>query len=108
MAFRPEPIGPGAVYLRALDEIFRANGDLIQVAEVEPQTLWTKGTAPGARPRGSEIELSRLAALPQRRLTHGVGFPLGGTLCDNETHIDEFRRWTDGLAAPWTSEHLSI
>jgi uncharacterized protein len=108
MAFRPPPIGPGAVYLRTLDEIFRANGDLIQVAEVEPQTLWTKGTAPGARPRGGEIELSRLAALPQRRLTHGVGSPLGGTLCDSETHTDEFRRWTDGLAAPWTSEHLSI
>jgi len=33
---------------------------------------------------------------------------VGGTLCDQDRHIDEFRRWTESLASPWTSEHLSI
>jgi uncharacterized protein (UPF0276 family) len=46
--------------------------------------------------------------LPQRTLTHGIGFPLGGTVCDQEFHIEEFCRWTDGLSSPWTSEHLSL
>ena len=108
MAFRPERLGPGAIYFRPLDDLFRSNADLIQVAEVEPQTLWTKSAAAGALPRGSSVELQRLADLPQRKLTHGVGFPLGGTVCDQELHIAEFRRWTEGLASPWTSEHLSV
>lgn len=108
MAFGPQRLGPGAVYIRVLDQIFRSNGDLIKVAEIEPQTLWTKGTQPGARPRGDPAELNRLSTLPQRTLTHGVGCPLGGTICDQELHVEEFGRWNDGLASPWSSEHLSI
>jgi uncharacterized protein (UPF0276 family) len=108
MTFRPQPLGPGAVYLRGLHEIFDDNGDLIRVAEVEPQTLWTKGTLCDARPLGGRAERERLAALPQRWLVHGIGSPLGGTVCDHGRHLEEFRRWTDGLAPAWTSEHLSV
>lgn len=108
MAFRPQRLGPGAIYFRALDEIFRSNGDLIKVAEVEPQALWTKATTPGALPRGSPIELRALTTLPQRMLTHGVGYPLGGTICDQQRHVEEYRRWTEELGSPWTSEHLSV
>ncbi len=108
MAFEPPRLGPGAIYLRSLDSLFRSNADLIKVAEIEPQTLWTKGTAPGSLPRGSRLEMRRLSALPQRLLTHGVGYPIGGTICDQERHVGEFRLWTEELASPWTSEHLSI
>jgi uncharacterized protein (UPF0276 family) len=108
MLFQPPRLGPGAIYLRSLDELFRCNPDLIKVAEVEPQTLWTKGTAPGSVPRSSPLELRGLSALPQRLLTHGVGYPIGGTICDQERHVAEFRRWIGELASPWTSEHLSV
>jgi uncharacterized protein len=108
MAFQPPRLGPGAIYLRSLDGLFRSNADLIKVAEIEPQTLWTKGTAPDSLPRGSPLEVRRLSALPQQLLTHGVGCPIGGTICDQERHVGEFRRWTEELASPWTSEHLSI
>lgn len=108
MTFPPPRLGPGAIYLRSLDDLFRSNPDLIQVAEIEPQSLWTKATAPDAVPRGSPGELRHLATLPQRRLTHGVGYPIGGTLCDQDRHIPEFRSWSRELASPWTSEHLSI
>ena len=108
MAFQPPRLGPGAIYLRSLDGLFRSNGDLIKVAEIEPQTLWTKATAPDALPRGSPGELRHLCALPQRRLTHGVGYPIGGTDCDHHRHIEEMRLWSHKLASPWTSEHLSV
>ena len=108
MAFRPPRLGPGAIYLRSLDELFRCNADLIKVVEVEPQTLWTKGTGPVAVPRSSPLELRGLSTLPQRLLTHGVGYPIGGTICDQERHVPEFLRWIDQLESPWTSEHLSI
>ena len=108
MRFTPPRLGPGAIYLRALDEFFRANADLIKVVEVEPQMLSTKGTSEHAQPRGSPKERSHLQTLPQRILTHGVGNPIGGSICDQVNHIPEFRTWNEELGSPWTSEHLSI
>jgi uncharacterized protein (UPF0276 family) len=81
---------------------------LIRVAEIEPQTLWVKSTCPGAAPRGSEAQLGDLAALPQAKLLHGIGSPLGGLAGGQQAHVEEFRRWGDRLSVPWTSEHLSI
>ncbi len=107
-AFRAPRLGPGAIYLPALDRLFRSNPDMVHVVEIEPQTLWTKGTGPGAEPRGNPLELRELTTLPQRTLTHGIGYPIGGTICDHQRHVDEFRHWTEQLASPWTSEHLSI
>jgi uncharacterized protein (UPF0276 family) len=108
MAFQPPRLGPGAIYLRSLDSVYRTNSDLIKVVEIEPQTLWTKGTIPGSIPRGNAVELRHVSALPQKLLTHGVGSPVGGTICDQERHVPEFRKWTEQLRSPWTSEHLSI
>jgi uncharacterized protein (UPF0276 family) len=88
--------------------VYRTNPDLIKVVEIEPQTLWAKGTMPGSAPHGNAVELRHVSALPQKLLTHGVGNPVGGTICDQERHVPEFRRWTEQLRAPWTSEHLSI
>jgi len=108
VTFEPPRLGPGAVYLRSLDGLFRSHADLIKVAEIEPQSLWTKGTAPTSLPRGGAGELRHLQALPQNFLTHGVGCPIGGTICDQERQVPQFRTWTEALNAPWTSEHLSI
>jgi uncharacterized protein (UPF0276 family) len=108
MTFEPPRLGPGAIYLRSLDGLFRSNADLIKVAEIEPQSLWTKATAPGSIPRGSPGELRHLQGLPQNFLTHGVGCPIGGTICDQEQQMPQFRVWTEALNARWTSEHLSI
>src|SRR6201995_4109279 len=108
MAFAPPRLGPGAIYLRSLEGLFRSHADLIKVAEIEKQSLWTKGTATGALPRGSPEELRHLHALPQHVLMHGVGCPIGGTICDQVRHVPYFRTWSEALNAPWTSEHLSI
>ena len=108
MGFTPPRLGPGAIYLRSLDSFFRSNGDLVRVAEIEPQTLWTKGTRADARPAGSSAERRHLGTLPQRVLTHGVGYPVGGTICDQKDHIPEFLAWNRELDVNWTSEHLSI
>jgi uncharacterized protein (UPF0276 family) len=101
-------LGPGAIYFRGFGSTFRENADLIRVAEIEPLPLWTKGTVSNASPRGGAAELEAVAALPQRKLTHGVGYPLGGLLCDQDAHIEEYRRWAHGLESAWTSEHLSV
>ena len=61
----------------------------------------------GARAAGGPAE-SVLGTLPQRVLTHGVGYPVGGTICDQKDHVPEFRVWNRELGVSWTSEHLSI
>jgi uncharacterized protein len=96
------------MYFPALDRLFRSHADLIRVAEIEPQTLWVKGSGAGDAPRGSAAQLGGLATLPQSKLLHGIGNPVGGTICDQQVHVGEFRRWSDRLCAPWTSEHLSL
>jgi uncharacterized protein len=108
MQVQRERLGPGAMYHRSLDRLFRSHADLIAVAEIEPQTLWTKATRHGAVPHGNDAELQWLATLPQRRLMHGVGYPVGGTICDQTQHVDEFRHWAQALSSPWVSEHLSV
>ena len=52
--------------------------------------------------------LERVASLPQVKLVHGVGYPIGRTICDRDLHIDAPKAWADRLDAPWTSEHLSF
>ena len=46
--------------------------------------------------------------MPQRKLLHGVGYPVGATICDQSDHIAELRQWASRLTSPWTSEHLSV
>ena len=101
-------LGPGVVYCEPLHPLFEQHADLIAVAEVEPSSFWIKAPGPAGAIRSNLATLDRIAALPQAKLVHGVGFPIGGTLCDSSAHIAEQRRWAERLDAPWTSEHLSF
>lgn len=101
-------LGPGAVYCEALHPLFEAHGDLIRVAEIEPSSFWIKEPGASGAIRSNALALERIAALPQAKLVHGVGYPIGGTHCDGDAHVGEQRRWAERLAAPWTSEHLSF
>ena len=101
-------LGVGAVYWDLLHPLFAAHPDVIQVAEIEPSTFWIKAPGPDGAVRSNPLMLERIATLPQAKLVHGVGYPVGGTICDQDQHIAEQRRWTARLGAPWTSEHLSF
>ena len=99
-------IGVGAVYWPDLHPLFAAHPDVIQVAEIEPSGFWIRG--PDGSLRSNMAALEAIALLPQAKLIHGVGYPVGGSVCDNAVHIPELRRWAERLDAPWTSEHLSF
>lgn len=88
--------------------MFRDHADLVRVAEIEPQTTWIRATAPGALPRGNPLRLEALAGLPQAKLLHGVGNPVGGLEAERAYPAAEFRAWSRRLDAPWTSEHLAV
>jgi uncharacterized protein len=100
-------LGVGLVYWSALTPLFES-GDAA-VLELEPQTLWSKsGTSSGYSYRLNESLFESIAELPQPKLMHGVGQPLGGTVDDPMDHMPLLRRMADRLQPAWVSEHLSF
>lgn len=99
-------LGVGLTYVPGLDRILDAAADLLDVVEIEPQTLW--------RVQGDgeivvdEEALGRLADVPGARLLHGVGNPVGGTCLPDPRHTALFGELADRLQAPWVSEHLAF
>ncbi|QUC58720.1 DUF692 family protein [Streptomyces sp. A2-16] len=98
--------GVGLTYVPGLDDILHEVADLLDVVEIEPQSLW--------RVRGDgeisvdEDVLERLADLPGARLLHGVGNPVGGSCLPDPRHAALFGELAGRLRAPWVSEHLAF
>ncbi|MCF7220717.1 DUF692 domain-containing protein [Marilutibacter chinensis] len=107
MAPLPE-LGVGIVYFPALEPLLDAGKGLIDVIEVEPQPLWLMDSQAGGSPRLDERAFDRLRARPQRKLVHGVGMPLAGTLGLDMPQIAPFLESIARLDPPWISEHLAF
>ena len=102
-------LGVGLVYWAALDPLFRSRDSVISVVELEPQALWEKvADEAGWHYRANPFLLDRVASLPQAKLLHGVGHPIGGTVPDPVPHIPLLREAVDRLDPAWVSEHLSF
>lgn len=104
-----QALGVGLVYWQELEPLFAAGRELVQVLELEAQTLWEKSGRRGALEyRVNDGLLERIAALPQAKLVHGVGHPLGGLVDDPIDWTSAFAHCTTMLAPAWASEHLSF
>ena len=102
-------LGVGLVYWAALDPLMRSASSSISVVELEPQTLWEKiSDAAGWHYRVNEALLERVVSLPQAKLMHGVGHPVGGTVRDPVEYLPLLRDAADRLDPAWISEHLSF
>ena len=96
-------LGVGLIYSPALEPLFEDG--VVDLIEVEPATLG-RGSA-----TSYEIDtpvLERLKALPQAKLVHGVGFPVGGLVPPHPRSTTPFIRAIEELGAPWASEHLAF
>jgi uncharacterized protein (UPF0276 family) len=104
-----QELGVGLVYWEPLAPVFEPDAGLVQVLEVEPQTLWEKcGTPEGLEYRVNDALLNKIARLPQAKLAHGVAHPLGGTTPDPLDHVAAWKHTLDVLNPVWVSEHLSF
>jgi len=103
---RTAPLGGvGTIWWPEIDELFTERG-LIDVAEIEPTTFWRRSAGGGyCWPR--EV-VARLASLPQEKLLHGTGFPVGDAMVAAADYGAAMTEWVAALSAPWTSEHLSV
>lgn len=100
-------LGVGVTYFTGLDPVLETDVDLVNVLEVEPQTLWYD-TRQQDRYVVDRAALERLASLPFPKLLHGVGFPVGGTAPPDRKQIPPLREMISSLGVPWISEHLSF
>lgn len=101
-------LGVGMVYFPSLEPLLAAGGDLIQVLEIEPQPYWIKETGARLSYRLDKRAFQHILQWPQRKIIHGVGMPVGGSLGLDNTQMEAFIRSTLALEPVWVSEHLSF
>src|SRR5579859_278759 len=98
-------LGVGGVWCPALDPLCQDGVGLVDVIEAEPETLW----APKSDGHGIRSFVGpALVHLPQPKLLHGVGAPLGGTCLAGAEHTRSFARDIADLRPAFVSQHLSF
>lgn len=98
-------LGVGLVWWPALDDLCRQEEGLVDVIEAEPETFWLPKS--GIREFRSFLS-EALSHLPQPKLLHGVGAPIGGTCPPSDGHLLAFARDIAALHPEYVSEHLSV
>ena len=98
-------LGVGVVWWPPLDALCRPSEGLIDVIEAEPEAFWIPMRSGGGF---RSVLGDALAHLPQPKLLHGVGAPVGGTCPPPDGHAAAFARDVAALRPRFVSEHLSF
>lgn len=101
-------LGVGLMWFAGTDHLWAELDDLVDVIEVEPQTLWVESLQPEAPWWAEDDVLAELAAKGHPVLAHGVGFPVGGVIPPDPAGIELFGHVVRGLDAVMASEHLAF
>lgn len=101
-------LGVGFVYWPSLARLLEADLCPIDVLEIEPQPFWFPPDSSTSPYRLDQRAFDQLREIPQPKLVHGVGFPVGGTVAPEARQLSSFVESINALQAPWASEHLSF
>lgn len=101
-------LGVGLTFHPELEGFLETHSELVDVLELEPQTLWLPAAAAGKGFRVLAGALERIAAFPQAKLVHSVGLPVGGSRLADLRQIPLLRETIARLESRWCSEHLSF
>ncbi len=99
-------LGVGLVALGGVDLLWREIADLVDTVEVEPQTIWRRDTADGWQLDPAPLRWLKTTERPL--LSHGVGYPVGGTVPPDLAGVRAAAESARQLGAPHWSEHLSF
>jgi uncharacterized protein len=100
-------LGVGLNWFSELAPVLKANKDLVDVLEVEPQSLWRRDKdSDSAVLDPAAVEALRQYQVPT--LVHSVALPVGGTLAPTEVESAHLSTTSQKLSSPWVSEHLSF
>lgn len=106
MAWSRLDLGVGLIATEGVDLFWPAIDDLVDVLEVEPQTLWDHAESGGQRIGRAALDWLRSRRQPL--LSHGVGFPVGGTVAPDADGVRASAGSARDLGAVHWSEHLSF
>jgi uncharacterized protein (UPF0276 family) len=101
-------VSVGLTFFPGTESFLIENQDLIDIIEIEPQTLWYYNRFSNNPYSMDENVLRSIKSLPFPKILHGVGFPVGGSIPPDASHLPLLRRIIDQLDAQWMSEHLSF
>ena len=101
-------LGVGVTYTSSLEPLILDNPGLVDVIEIEPQTLWLGGRVPGGERRALDGVFKHLAQLPFHKLVHSVGVPVGGSVLADRQDLALLAKNIRLLRSPWVSDHLSF
>lgn len=106
MAWSRLDLGVGMIAVSGVDILWPAIDELVDVVEVEPQTLWDHADGSGQRIDRAALDWLRSCRRPL--LSHGVGFPVGGTIPPDGEGVRASGQSAQELDAEHWSEHLSF
>jgi uncharacterized protein (UPF0276 family) len=101
-------LGVGFVYWPSLERLLHLDTYPIDVLEIEPQPFWFTPSSSTSPFQLDQRAFEHIRQLPQTKLVHGVGFPIGGTVPPDDRQLAGFVESIALLEAPWASEHLSF
>jgi uncharacterized protein (UPF0276 family) len=103
-----DELGVGLVYFRGFENFLASHSSLIDVVEMEPQTIWyNRDDECDAFKYDSQV-MDFLQSYGRPKLFHGVGYPVGGAIRPTAAHFNTLRRQVQTLHPEWISEHLSF
>jgi uncharacterized protein len=100
-------LGVGLNWSPELDRISKDNEDLIDVVEVEPQSLWRRDIDTDGLML-DQVSLQNLRQLRKPILAHSVALAVGGTQPAPCMELSNLSATAKELSSPWVSEHLSF
>jgi uncharacterized protein (UPF0276 family) len=106
MAWSRLDLGVGVIAVDGIDRLWPAIEHLVDAIEVEPQTLWDHADRTGQRIGAAALDWLRARRRPL--LSHGVGYPVGGTVAPDPDGVRASARSARDLDAVHWSEHLSF
>lgn len=102
-------LGVGVVYVPGLEPLLEAGGvPLVDVIEVEPQTLGLLENAASGSFTISPSTRRRLSEFPQPKILHSVGQGLGGSRRPPAGFVRSLAAMIRSFRVPWVSEHLAF
>jgi uncharacterized protein (UPF0276 family) len=103
-----QELGVGIVYFQPLENFIESHSALINAIEIEPQTLWYGQNAECDLFNIDAEASKRINDLPQPKIFHCVGFPIGGSILPDEHYFQTLNEHIEILKPIWISEHLSF
>jgi len=103
-----DELGIGLICFPGMETVVQSLSGYIDLIEIEPQTSWFTESPESDSFRFDPQFAAALVAMPQPKVFHGVGFPIGSTLLPPKSHFETLNAHIRAVKPIYTSEHLSF